>query len=84
MAASFSMNSIGSKSSSAVPSRQTVLKIDEDAAVGAQADTVQGERRAEEIEAELFEAGAIVGGTQTLPWRSKPSSWAWRGPREVT
>ena len=60
------------------------LEIDEDAAVGAQADAVLGERRAEEIAAELFEAGAIVGGTQTLAWRSKPSSWAWRGPREVT
>jgi hypothetical protein len=38
------------------------LEIDEDAAVGAQADAVLGERRAEEIAAELFEAGAIVGG----------------------
>ena len=45
------------------------LEIDEDAAVGAQADAVLGERRAEEIAAELFETGAIVGGTQTLAWR---------------
>jgi hypothetical protein len=37
------------------------LELDEDAAVGA-ADAVLGERGAEEIAAELFEAGAIVGG----------------------
>ena len=60
------------------------LEFDEDASVGSEAHAVLGKRGAEEIAAELFEAGAIVGGTQTLAWRSKPSSWAWRGPREVT
>ncbi len=38
------------------------LEFDEDAAVGAEADAVLGERGAEEIATELFEAGAIVGG----------------------
>ena len=38
------------------------LEFDEDAAVGAEAETVLGERGAEEIAAELLEAGAIVGG----------------------
>jgi hypothetical protein len=38
------------------------LEFDEDAAVGPEAPAVLGERVAEEIAAELFEAGAIVGG----------------------
>jgi len=50
--------------------------LDEDAPVGAEADAVLGERGAEEIATELLQSGAIVGGTQTLAWRSKPSSWA--------
>jgi len=51
-------------------------ELDEDAPVGPAADAVRGQRGAEEIATELLEAGAIVGGTQTLAWRSKPSSWA--------
>jgi hypothetical protein len=47
------------------------LEFDEDASVGPEAHAVLGERRAEEIAAELFEADAIVGGTQTLAWRSE-------------
>ena len=38
------------------------LEFDEDAPVGTEADAVLGERGAEEIAAELFEASAIVGG----------------------
>jgi hypothetical protein len=38
------------------------LEREEDAAVGAEADAVLGERGSEEIATELFEAGAIVGG----------------------
>jgi len=56
------------------------LEFDEDASVGPEAHAVLGERGAEERAAELFEAGPIVGGAQTLAWRSKPSSWAWRAP----
>ena len=38
------------------------LEFDEDASVGSEAHAVLGKRGAEEIAAELFEAGAIVGG----------------------
>ena len=38
------------------------LELDEDAAVGAELDAVLGERGAEEVAAEPFEAGAVVGG----------------------
>jgi hypothetical protein len=62
MAASFSMKSIGSKSRCEVPIAPHRLEFDEDASVGAEADAVLGERGAEEIVAELLEAGAIVGG----------------------
>ena len=60
MAASFSSNSIGSKSRCEVPSRHIALEFDEDASVRTELDAVLGERRAEEIAAELFEAGAII------------------------
>jgi hypothetical protein len=49
------------------------LEFDEDAPVGPEAEAVLGERGTEEVAAELLETGAIVGGTQTLAWRSKPS-----------
>ena len=52
------------------------LEFDENAPVGAEADAVLGEWGAEQIATELLQASAIVGGNQTLPWRSKPSSWA--------
>ena len=58
-------------------------ELDEDALVGPELDAVLGERGAEAVAAELFEAGAIGGGTQAPAWRSKPSSWTWRGPREL-
>jgi hypothetical protein len=38
------------------------LELDQDAPVAAEADAVLSERGTEEIAAELFEAGAIVGG----------------------
>jgi hypothetical protein len=38
------------------------LEFDEDASVGTELDAVLGERGAEEVAAELFEAGAIVRG----------------------
>jgi hypothetical protein len=38
------------------------LELDEEASIGAEAEAVLGERGAEEIAAELLEAGAIVGG----------------------
>ena len=57
------------------------LELDEHAPVGAETDAVLGERGAEEIAAELLEMGAIVGGTQTLACRSKPSRWPARSPR---
>jgi hypothetical protein len=38
------------------------LELDEDASVGTELDAVVGERGAEEVAAEAFEAGAIVGG----------------------
>jgi len=81
-AASFSRNSMGSKRKWEVPSRHTVWEFDEDAPVGAEAEAILSERGAEEIAAELLEAGAIVGGgTQTLACRSKPSRWPARSPR---
>jgi hypothetical protein len=52
------------------------LEFDENAPVGAEADAVLGEWGAEQIATELLQASAIVGGTQTLAWRSKQSSWA--------
>jgi|SRR5712692_6394708 len=61
-AASFSRNSMGSKRKWEVPSRHTVWEFDEDAPVGAEAEAILSERGAEEIAAELIEAGAIVGG----------------------
>jgi hypothetical protein len=41
-------------------------EFDEDAAVGAELDVVLGEGRAEEVAAELFEAGPIVGGNPDI------------------
>jgi hypothetical protein len=38
------------------------LELDEDASIGVEAEAVLGERGAEEISAELLEAGAIVWG----------------------
>jgi hypothetical protein len=60
MAASFAMNSLGSKMGGAIAPHR--LEFDEDASVGTELDAVLGERRAEEVAAELFEAGAIVRG----------------------
>jgi len=60
------------------------LELDEDAAVGAEADAVLGERGAEEIATKLFEAGAIVAGDPDVGVEVEASSWAWRRPREVT
>ncbi len=53
---------MGSKRKWEVPSRHTVWEFDEDAPVGAEAEAILSERGAEEIAAELIEAGAIVGG----------------------
>jgi hypothetical protein len=73
---------MGSKRKWEVPSRHTVWEFDEDAPVGAEAKAILSEWGAEEIAAELLEAGAIVGGgTQTLACRSKPSRWPARLPR---
>src|SRR5439155_10231632 len=38
------------------------LELDEDAAIGAEAEAILGERGTEEVATELLEAGAIVGG----------------------
>jgi hypothetical protein len=51
-------------------------EFDENAPVGAAADAVLGEWGAEQMATELLQASAIVGGTQTLAWRSRPSTWA--------
>jgi len=59
------------------------LEFDEDAAVGPEAHAVLGERGAEEIATELFEAGAIVGGdpdvgveVEAIAHRSRVKPWA--------
>ena len=54
------------------------LECDEDAAVGPELDAVLGERGAEEVAAEPFEAGAIVGG-RPRRWRGDRSRRAGPG-----
>ena len=61
----------------------TVWEFDEDAPVGAEAEAILSERGAEEIAAELLEAGAIVGGDPDVGVQVEAVEVAWRGPREV-
>jgi hypothetical protein len=47
-------------------------QVDRDASVGAEAQAILGDRRVEEMAAELFEASAIVRSAQTLALRVRP------------
>src|SRR5438132_4581120 len=56
------------------------IRVEEDTAVGGAREALLGDRRPRTCRHSCSSASRFYAATATLPCRSKPSRWAWRGP----